>query len=192
MVVVSLHPLVTKDGFPMRKTPLLLALSLAVVATPAALAAHPGPDAAHPPKSQGAKAPKGTHHLLNACVTADATATGVELKVLSANRHMRDVLDGATTFSAKLDATTFVRLVGKARFQPEGSTPKLLPRIGSWEDLDTGDVVTVRYRVKRGLDAASMPAAWRVIDHGPFAKKCPVPTTPPTTEPPATEQPPQL
>jgi hypothetical protein len=175
----------------MRKTPLLLALSLAVAATPATLAAHPSsPGSDSPPKNERAQGPKGTHHLLNACVTADATATGVELKVLSANRHMRDVLHGATTFSAKLDETTLIRLVGKARFQPEGSTPKKLSKTGSWGDLDMGDVVTVRYRVERGLVAESMPAAWRVIDHGPFARKCPVPTTPPPVEEPPAGEPP--
>jgi hypothetical protein len=173
----------------MRTTPLLIAVSLALAAVPATVVAHhPGPDRDAPPKNERAKGPKGTHHLLNACVTADATATGVELGVLSANRHMRDVLDGATTFRAKLDETTLIRLVGKARFQPEGSTPTKLSKTGTWEHLDRGDVVTVRYRVDRGRDAASMPAAWRVIDHGPFAKKCPVPATPPPAdEPPAGE-----
>ena len=173
----------------MRTTPLLLALSLALAATPATLAAHhpaPGGDA---PKNERAKGPKGTHHLLKACVTVDPTTpTVVELAVLSANRHMRDVLHGATTFSAKLDEATRIRLVGKARFSPEGGTPGKLSKTGSWEDLDRGDVVTVRYRVERGRDAASMPPAWRVIDHGPFAKKCPVPATPPPVdEPPAGE-----
>ena len=178
----------------MRKTPLLLALSLALAAAPATLAAHhpaPGSDA---PKNERTKGgPKGTHHLLKACVTADATADAtagataavVKLKVLSANRHMRDVLDGETMFTAKLDETTRIRLVGKARFSPEDGK---LSKIGSWTDLDEGDVVTVRYRVERGEVAASMPAAWRVIDHGPFAKKCPVlATTPPVEEPPAGE-----
>jgi hypothetical protein len=173
----------------MRTTPLLLAVSLALAAVPGTVVAHhPGPDRDSPPKNERAKGPKGTHHLLNACVVADATATGVELGVLSANRHMRDVLDGATTFSAKLDETTLIRLVGKARFQPEGSTPTKLAKVGTWADLDRGDVVTVRYRVDRGRDAASMPAAWRVVDRGPFAKKCPVPATPPPAdEPPAGE-----
>ena len=174
----------------MRRTPYLLAaLSLAVVATPATLAAHPSHPADGVKAPAKAKAPKGTLHLVNACVTSDATATGVELKVLTANRHMRDVLDGATTLSAKLDATTKIRLVGKARFQPEGSTPKRLPRIGTWDQLDAGDVVTVRYRVARGLDAAALPAAWKVTDHGPFAKKCPVPAPPKTEKPPAATAP---
>jgi hypothetical protein len=44
--------------------------------------------------------------------------------------------------------------------------------------------------VERGLVAESMPAAWRVIDHGPFARKCPVPTTPPPVEEPPAGEPP--
>jgi hypothetical protein len=178
---------------PMRKTPLVLALSVALAAAPAALATQPcGPGGGHghPPKHDRGKGHKDTHHLLNACVTADANATGVELGVLSANRHMRDVLDGATTFSAKLDETTRIHLVGKSRFSHEHGSSRKHSKSGSWEDLDAGDVVTVRYRAKRGLDAASMPAAWRVIDHGPFAKKCPVSTTPPPVEEPPAEEPP--
>ena len=180
----------------MRKTPLLLALSLAVAATPAMLAAHPSSPGDSPPKNEKAQGKKGTHHLLKACViadaTADATAAVVKLEVLSANRHMRDVLHGAATFNAKLDETTLIRLVGKARFQPEGSTPKKLSKVGTWSKLEMGDLVTVRYRVDRGLVASAMPAAWRVIDHGPFAKKCPPPTTPPTGEQPPADETPQL
>ena len=177
----------------MRTTPLLLALSLALAAAPATVAAHhPAPGGDSPPKNERAKGPHGTHHLLNACVTADATPTEVKLEVLSANRHMRDVLHGAATFNAKLDETTLIRLVGKARFQPEGSTPKKLSKVGTWSKLEMGDLVTVRYRVERGLDVESMPAAWRVIDHGPFAKKCPPPTTPPTGEQPPADETPQL
>jgi hypothetical protein len=175
----------------LRRTPILLAaVSLVAAATPAALLAHPsdkgkGPETEHP--SKGPKAPqhpKGKLHLLNACVIADATATGVDLRVLSANRHMRDVLDGATTFSAKLDAATKIRLVGKARALPKGSTPKRLPKIGTWDNLDLGDRVTVRWRVEPGLDAASMPAAWKVTDRGP-SKKCALPTTEPKKDQPA-------
>lgn len=173
----------------MRKTPLLLALSLAVAATPATLAAHPSsPGSDAPPKNHKAQGPKGTHHLLHACVISDATATGVELKVLGGNRHMRDVLDGAPTFTADLDDTTFVRLVGKARVQPEGSTPTRLARIGTFADLEKGDRVIVRFRAERGLDPAGLPAAFKVIDRGPTAK-CALPTDPPAGEPPAGEPP---
>jgi hypothetical protein len=175
----------------MRRTPLLVAaVSLVAAATPAALLAHPSdvskgkaPEAHQPGK---AKTFKGTLHLVNACVTADATETGVALQVLSANRHAKRALAGATTFTATLSADTKIRLVGKAR-KVEGSTTKL-PRIGTWENLEKNDVVTVRYRVKRGTALADLGPVWKVTDRGPFPKKCPVPDpkpeTPPTTETP--------
>jgi hypothetical protein len=176
----------------MRRTPLLIAaVSLVAAAAPAALLANPSdgkgkaPEA-HPPTT--AKGPKGTLHLFNACVTADATETGVDLKVLSANHPARKALAGATTFTATLNADTQIRLVGKARRAPEGSDVKKLPRIGTWDNLDAGDVVTVRYRVKRGTALADLGPAWKVTDRGPFPKKCPVPA-PEKTDPPATETP---
>ena len=167
----------------MRRTPLLIAaVSLVAAATPAALLAHPS--AKEPAK--GHHGPKGTLHLVNACVTADATETGVDLKVLSANHHARKALAGATTFTATLGADTTIRLVGKAR-KVEGGTTKL-PKAGTWDSLDAGDVVTVRYRVKRGTALADLGPVWKVTDRGPFPKKCPVPDpeteTPPTTETP--------
>jgi len=174
----------------MRRTPLLIAaVSLVAAATPAALLAGPSdvskgkaPEAHQPAK---AKTPKGTLHLVNACVTAAATETGVDLKVLSANRHARKALAGATAFTATLGAETKIRLVGKAR-TVEGSTTKL-PRIGTWDNLDTGDVVTVRYRVKRGTALADLGPVWKVTDRGPFPKKCTVPDPKPET--PTTETP---
>jgi hypothetical protein len=120
-------------------------------------------------------------------VTADATETGVDLKVLSANHPARKALAGATTFTATLNADTQIRLVGKAR-KVEGSKVKL-PKVGTWDNLDAGDVVTVRYRVARGTAVADLGPAWKVTDRGPFPKKCPVPapekTTPPATDTPA-------
>jgi hypothetical protein len=191
----------------MRRTPLLVAaVSLVAAATPAALLAHPsdGPKGKaperhhHHPGKDKAKGPKGALHLVNACVTAGAEedaetkAVTLDLKVLSANRHMRDALGGGhargKTFTATIDASTVIRLVGKARVAPEGSTEKKLPRFGSWDSLDTGDVVTVRYRVKRGTAVADLGPAWKVTDRGPFAKKCPVPD-PKTETPPASETP---
>lgn len=196
----------------MRATPLLLALSLAAAAaTPAVLVAHPGErggessparDAAQGPKGdrpsggkddvkkgKRARGPKGTHHLLRACVVSDATADGVDLSVLGGNRHMRRALDGAGTFTAPLDDATVVRLVGKARVLPAGSTPRRLAKIGTFDDLDAGDSVIVRFRAKRGVGAADLPAAFRVIDRGP-SSKCEAPaTTPPEEQPPADEQP---
>lgn len=180
----------------MRRTPLLLtAVSLVAAATPAALIAHPsdGSKGKAPEVSQAAKAkgPKGALHLFNACVTADAAAkddgASVDLKVLSANHHARKVLAGATTFTATIGPDTKIRLVGKARIAPEGSTEKKLPKAGTWENLDQGDVVTVRYRVARGTTLDTLGPAWKVTDRGPFAKKCPVPASAaePTTQAPA-------
>src|SRR5262245_45932616 len=150
----------------MRRTPLLIAaVSLVAAATPAALLAHPSdgpkdkdPGTHHPGKYDPGKhhGPKGTNFLFHACVTADATETAVNLSVLHANRHGRRALNGATTFTATLNADTKIRLVGKARKAPEGSTEKRLPRIGTWDNLDTGDVVTIRYRAKRGTLVADL------------------------------------
>ncbi len=173
----------------MRTSPLLLALSLAVAATPmVALAGNDGaPGHDKPPTNERAQGPKGTHHLLHACVTTDAVATGVALKVLGGNRHMRDVLDGATTFTAKLDAATVVRLVGKARFPHEGGDLKKLPKVGTSDDLDAGDRVIVRFRAERGLAADALPAAYKLMDRGPSAA-----CAPETAPPPVEEQPPAL
>jgi hypothetical protein len=173
----------------MRKL-LLTTLALAVAATPAV--AHRGGDASEQPKPPAqerpatAKGPKGTHYLLHACVVGNVSPTGVDLAVLGGNRHMKRVLDGATTYTAELDAATLVRLVGKARHTPEGSTPKRLPKIGSHADLATGDRVIVRFRtpgvkprqVTPGLD---LPAAFKVIDRGP-SRACAT-GTPPADDP---------
>ncbi len=178
----------------MRKI-LLTSLALAVAATPAV--AYRGGDAPDPPKPpkqerpEKAKGPKGTHYLLHACVVGNVSPTGVDLAVLGGNRHMKRVLDGATSYTAELDTATVFRLVGKARHQPEGSTPKRLPRIGSHADLATGDRVIVRFRtpgVKPRQVAAGMdlPAAFKVIDRGP-SKACP--TTPPPADDPKDETP---
>jgi hypothetical protein len=172
----------------MRPNRLLLALSIAAVAAPAAVSAHPSAPAGHGSDKapvKHAKGPKGTNYLLHACVTADASAPtdaadgALALKVLGGNRHMRDALAGATTLDAKLDAKTFVRLVGKAR--AAGATGKAAG-IGSATDLHAGDRVIVRFWAKRGTDAAGLPAAWRVIDRG-ATDACAVPATPPPADP---------
>jgi len=179
----------------MRRTPLLVAaVSLVAAATPAALLAHGSPshgpkgDAPHQGKHHPAKHKKSTLDLIHACVTADATETGVDLSVLYANRHARRALDGATTFTATLDANTRIRLVGKARNADERSTRKRSPRIGTWDDLNAGDIVTVRYRVARGTALADLGPARKVTDHGPRPKRCPV-AAPTTGTPPAAETP---
>ncbi len=172
----------------MRKTPLLLALSVALAAAPVALA-HPDagpPDREKPAPAKIKKGPKGTLHLTQACVVANATATGVEVRTLSVNRHMRDALAGSPTLAVKIDAEkTVIRLVGKARHLPEGSTPKRLPKIGGFADLTAGDWVTVRIRAPRETAATALPAAFSIIDHGP-GRRCAVPVTPPTTTTPTT------
>jgi hypothetical protein len=181
----------------MTKTPFLLALSLALVAAPAAVAhpdapGHHGGDRAGtpPPAKDGAtkakdrsKGPKGTLHLTQACVVSAATATGVEVGPLSVNRHMRDALAGATTLTAAIGDATVVRLVGRARHLPEGITPTRAPKVGSFADLAVGDRVTVRIRAPRGTAAADLPAAFRIVDHGP-SKRCAAPVTPPPGEDP--------
>ncbi len=175
----------------MRKTPLFVALSVALAVTPVALA-HP--DAGHPDRgdkpapAKTRQGPKGTHYLTHACVVSNATATGVEVKTLSVNRHMRDALAGSPTLAVTIDpATTTIRLVGRARHLPEGSTPKRLPRIGGFADLTAGDRVTVHIRAPRGTAAADLPAAYRIVDHGP-SRRCPVSTT---TRPPRPLRPPR-
>ena len=187
----------------MRPNRLLLALSLAAAVAPAALAAHPSapthpsvpdthpsPPAAHPsaPGTHGsdkapvkqAKGPKGTNYLLHACVLTDATDTGVSLKVLGGNRHMRDALtlNTAPDFAATLDGNTFFRLVGKAR--PAGVRGKSAG-IGTFDDVNHGDRVIVRFWATRGSDLAGVPA-WRVIDRGQ-TDACAAAATPPTTDP---------
>ena len=139
------------------------------------------------PRPRKARGPKGTHHLLHACVRTDATLESAELDlgVLGGNRHMRRVLDGETSFSAKIDDATVVRLVGKARIAPEGSATRRLPKIGTFADMDAGDRVIVRFRAARGLDADAMPAAFRIIDRGPSARCEVADTTPPVDDSPA-------
>ena len=181
----------------MRRTPLLIAaVSLVAAATPAALLAHPSdgprgkaPETHHPGKHKG---PKGTLYLMNACVIAGVTEgqpADLEVKVLSTNRHMRDALYGLSQVKAKLDATTKIRLVGKARKAPEGSDQKRLPKVGKPTDLAPGDFVTIRYRVERGKAFADLGVAWKITDRGPFPKKC-SPPDPKTETPPKAETPP--
>lgn len=179
----------------MRKL-LLTSLALAVAATPALAhrdadaPAHHGPK--HPKKDRPAKAkgPKGTLHLLHACVVEDIADPGAEsadltLHVLQGNRHMKRYiareLAGSDEYTAALDGGTRIRLVGKARHLPTGSTPKRKPRVGTFADLTAGDQVMVRFRAKR--DAADLGPAFSVIDRGP-TKKCAAALAPPE-EPPA-------
>lgn len=188
----------------MRPNRILLALSLAAAAAPAALVAHPSaPTAPGSDTARHAQGPKGTNYLLHACVAGAPTEVGdtsdtgdavVTLAVLGGNRHMRDALakapgfdPKAPTFDATLDEDTFVRLVGKARHA--GLTGRKAG-IGTRDDLSAGDRVIVRFRAARGSDLHGVPA-WRVIDRGPTGA-CAVPPATPPTEPAPTEPPPAL
>jgi|GEM_PF-5656544 len=176
------------------RSPLTLALALALVGTPAALAhggggggdrPHPrGPEAVAderpptPPPPQRRAGHARAHHLAQACVVADATADGAEVRVLGANRHLRRALAGERTFTVRLDASTDIRLVGRARRTEDGARR---PAAGTHADLVAGVRVTVHIRAPRGAVAADLPAAQRVISHG-AVRRCAVPVAPPRTD----------
>ena len=186
------------------RTPLLLALSAVAIAAPTAFA-H-GPTTPHPvpgngggetapghTKAKKAKKPALKHHLLWARVTADATATGVDLTVLGGDRDMRRALAGAKDLTAKIDDKTTIRLVGRAVATPQPAAKsadhrsekgdrkgrdrnkdkrgKKRPVAGTYADLTAGDVVKVSFRATRGTAAADLPAAARITDFGP-ARAC--------------------
>jgi hypothetical protein len=183
----------------MKTTPPVLALSAALVAAPLAMA-HPdapprsgdaptAPAKAKKGKDKPTKGPKGTLHLVQACVVADATADGVDLKVLSANHHMRKALlkGEPEPLRVGIDATTTIRLVGRARHTDPGSELKRLPTFGDHTALTEGDRVIVRIRDTRGKAAKDLAPAFRIVDHG-RAKKCaPAEPADPGTENPAPE-----
>lgn len=199
----------------MRRTPLVLALSVALAATPAALAtrdAHPAPDRDRPahdtPTSDRDRGDRGdreqtggkgdreetgdrgrggkseTLYLAQACVVSTTEGTGIEVKRLSVNAHLRRALAGEKTFDVRVTDATKVQLVGRARRGEDGSK---LPGTGSLKDLATGDRVTIHIRAPRGTAVDELPAAFRVIDHGK-AHRCAALTPPPP--PPSTEEPP--
>lgn len=193
------------------RTPLLLAvLSAVAVAAPAAFADGPAtpnpapgngaetvpaqakkaaPGKATPAKAEKRAKPALKHHLLWARVSADATATGVEVTVLGGNRDMRRALDEATDLTAKIDADTTIRLVGRAVTKPAPKTKAAddrsekaqrsdkakravkKPVKGTYADLTAGDLVKVSFRATRGTAAADLPAALRITDFGP-ARTC--------------------
>lgn len=179
----------------MRPRSALLALSLAVAVAPAALADGGPKSGDHPqPPAAGAAKPDGPHtgkpatspklrtmHLAQACVVAAPDDDGVDLKVRSVNAHMRRALAGERTFTAKIGEGTLIRLVGKARRGDDGVR---LPKIGGAEHLAPGDWVTVQIRAPRRTAAAALPAAFRIIDHGP-GRKCAVPAPAPAPTDPA-------
>ncbi len=179
---------------------LLAALALAVGAAPAVAhrdvdgrpADPPGPRYERPhadggradrPDAAAHRGPRAAHLVVRACVTADATAEGVELRVRGGNRHMRRALGGATTFTAALDADTRIRSAARAR-GGSGEGAARGPRAGTHRDLTMGDRVIVRFRAARGTAAADLPAATRVIDRGP-GPRCapPMPVAGPAPDP---------
>jgi hypothetical protein len=85
-----------------------------------------------------------------------------------------------------------VRLVGKARFRTEDGRDARAPRVGTFADLDAGDRVTLKFRAPRGGDAATLPAAKLVVDHGPTVRCEVPPATPPADDNPDEEPTPDL
>lgn len=164
-----------------RRTSLALALSLATVAAgaPAALA-HGGGGGDRSGADDGTRTYK-----LWARVTADATPTGVNLRVLGADRDMRRALGGAKTLTAAIGTDTRIWLVGRARKDraadgrghrsPKGHrrsrdrdwNDRFQPAVaGATADLTRGDLVKVRFRAPAGTAAADLPAATRIVDFG--------------------------
>lgn len=164
----------------MRKAALAIPLSIALAATPALAHrdAHPaaGDPAAERPETKGAdrakeRAKRSVRLLGVACVTGPSAENGVVVTLRRGNRHMRRAVGDTPEFIAKIGERTRIRLVGRARVRPEGSTPKRAPRVGGYADLAVGDRVILRFRAPRGTAAADLPPALRIVDNGP-AKRC--------------------
>jgi hypothetical protein len=177
----------------MKRTALVVGLSLALAAAPAAFAAPPGtvttgPDAAAgkpetKPVAPQAKGKAKTQYLIRACVTQDASANAVQIKVLSANAHARK--NGAKKSLAPFDVDITgakVTLVGEARIQ-QGTKVKL-PKLGSYENLTQGDVITLRARAPRGTAVTSVVFT-SVVDNGPIRPKVCPPAAAPSAPAPA-------
>jgi hypothetical protein len=176
----------------MKRMGLILGMSVAIAAAPIALSAPPGTPADRPAAVVAKAVPKPAVKakgnqgrvllLVRACVTVDATEQPREVKatVLSSNAHARrGGLKRSTPFTAKLEGAK-VTLVGKARKQ-SGTTAKL-PRLGDWDSLVTGDVITLRVRADRTprgtkpvqWDAKAFPSWASVVDSGPIRPRvCP-------------------
>lgn len=189
----------------MKRTSTLLVLSIAAttaIAAPVALAHNTDParggdsPSAHKGKkgnkghkgSKGDRANRTTAYVIHACVTADATATGVDTRVLSGNRAARRALAGATTLPVKIDADTRVRLVGRAARAKLQATRGNDGRRGwaRWwrgvsgtsADLKAGDRVSVTIKAPRGTAAAALPAARKIVDLGPGGRCATQPVQP--------------
>jgi hypothetical protein len=168
----------------MKRTAVVVGLSL-VLAAPVALAAPPGttgtttgpaaPAVSKPETKPVAPQAKGKLLIVvRACVTEDATAKAVKARVLSSNAHARRAqLKRGVDFTADIEGTK-IALVGKGRVP--GTSGKA-SRVGGWDNLDKGDVVTMRIRVGRTSPLTQWGAfgSWAgVVDNGPIRKKvCP-------------------
>jgi hypothetical protein len=191
----------------MKRRALIAGLSLAVgIAAPAAVAqppATPGPPGQLPapakaspgpkdkaPGPAARKSPRKTTFLIRGCVI-DPQATSASVRVLSRNAHAARLKvsddEGAKRvrrgqeIGANLTGTRIV-LVGRARLNPAGTVPRLKPRKGSVADLQSGQVVTLRYRAARNSRTVADlgPAKWLVI-HGPFPRRCDRSAPPPAS-----------
>lgn len=167
----------------MKRTAMIMGITLVAAAAPVAIASAHNGDANHGSATAAAakakakpaaksKATRPVLTLVRACVTSDAVTSGegaaavttLGARVLSSNRHAKAAgLKRGVDFTAKLDGSR-ITLVGAARTQP-GTTVKL-PRLGTFENLDTGDVITLRVRAPRATPWAALPAYTRVVDHG--------------------------
>lgn len=178
----------------MKRTALVVGLSLALAA-PVALAAPPattGPatPAAGKPETKpvAPQAKKGKLMIVvRACVTDDATSTELKARVLSSNAHAKRAdLKKGVDFTAKLNGTK-VALVGKGRVP---GTKGKASRVGNWDHLDRGDVVTLRIRVAKTSPLTKWNAfgPWAsAVDNGPIRPKvCPTNGTNGPTAPAAT------
>jgi len=185
----------------MKRSVLAAGLSLAIAGATGVAVAAPGAPQGNVPPSVAEKvaakkaeararvAARPVLHVLRACVTADATQQGAgdaatttaAATLLSQNAHARRALGlkRGDEFTARIGAN--VRLVGRARVQ-EGTTERL-PIAGSWENLEQGDVITIRVRAPRNVSAAAFPAANLVIDHGPIRPAACPPAEAPETQP---------
>jgi hypothetical protein len=134
----------------------MLIMSVALVAAlaigaPAAMAHGKGPDspgAFHRGPDQGLSS---RHLTVVGVVAADATASGVQVNVSSADPDAAASLAGATTIAVKIDAST--RIGGRAR-------------PATYADLKAGDRVKVTWKAAV-TPAAQLPAARRIRDDGP-------------------------
>jgi hypothetical protein len=91
---------------------------------------------------------------LRGTAAANASATELKVNVQGANWRLQKGLAGATSISVKLDATA-------TRIHKRGVAT------ATFADLLAGDRVKVVWWVPQGTTLANLPAAAKVLDHGP-------------------------